>query len=84
MGEVGENAPNEANCDETMSMVEAQEPIQVTANSGAVAGLDKEDCAPRFLQGPPGHRCDPVGSELPVVRRQPNGVDDAETKGLRA
>jgi hypothetical protein len=32
--------PNEANFDETMSIVEAQEPIQVTADSGALSGLD--------------------------------------------
>ncbi len=37
---LGENAPNEANFGETMSIVEAQEPIQVTANSGALSGLD--------------------------------------------
>ena len=41
MGEIGENAPNEANFDETMSIVEPQESIQVTANSGALSGLDK-------------------------------------------
>jgi len=39
-GEIGENAPSEANFDETMSSVEAQESIQVTANSGDLAGLD--------------------------------------------
>ncbi len=35
-----ENAPNEANFDEAVSNVEAQEPIQVTATSGALSGLD--------------------------------------------
>jgi len=40
MGEIGENAPSEANSGETMSIVEAQEHIQVTADSGALAGLD--------------------------------------------
>ncbi len=38
--EIDENAPNEANFYETMSIVEAQEPIQVTADSGALSGLD--------------------------------------------
>ncbi len=41
MGEIGENAPNEANFDETISIVEAQDSIQVTANPGAISGLDK-------------------------------------------
>ena len=46
MGEIGENAPNEANFDETMSIVEAQESIQVTANSGALSGLDNGAAQP--------------------------------------
>ena len=41
VGEIGGNAPNEANFDETISIVLAQEWIQVTANSGALSGLDK-------------------------------------------
>ncbi len=40
IGEIGENAPNEANFDETMSIAEPQESIQVTANSAALSGLD--------------------------------------------
>jgi hypothetical protein len=40
MGEIGENAASEANFDETMSIVEAQALIQVTANYGALPGLD--------------------------------------------
>ncbi len=40
MGEIDENAPSEANLGETTSIVEAQEPTQVTANSGALSGLD--------------------------------------------
>jgi len=46
MGEIGANAPNEANFDETMSMVEAQEAIQVTANSGDLSGLDNGAAQP--------------------------------------
>ncbi len=40
MGENGENAPSEANFDETIRVVEAQEAIQVTTDSGGVSGLD--------------------------------------------
>jgi hypothetical protein len=40
-GAIGENATNEANRDEIMSIAEIQGPIQVTANSGALSGLDK-------------------------------------------
>ncbi len=58
MGEIDENAPSEANFDETMSIVEAQESIQVTTNSGAVSGLDKglaqpeEDSTPEQGKAP--------------------------------
>ena len=41
MGEISEDAPNEANFDESTSIAEARESVQVTANSGALAGLDK-------------------------------------------
>jgi hypothetical protein len=50
--------PNEANFDETMSIVEAQESIQVTADSGALSGLDngaaqpREDSTPEQGQAP--------------------------------
>ena len=40
IGEIGENAPNEASFAEPMSIVEAQDSIQVTANSGARSRLD--------------------------------------------
>ncbi len=39
-GEISQNATNEANFDETMSVIEAQEPVHVTANSGELSGLD--------------------------------------------
>ncbi|MGO9917781.1 MAG: hypothetical protein ACLQIB_24190, partial [Isosphaeraceae bacterium] len=42
-----QNAPNEANFAESMSIVEAQDPIQVTANSGARSRLDKRGGAAR-------------------------------------
>jgi len=47
MGEIGENAPSEANFDETMSIAEAQAPMQVTASSGALWGLDNGLTHPR-------------------------------------
>ncbi len=40
MGEIGGDAPNEANFDEMMSTIEPQDSIQVTANPGAFSGLD--------------------------------------------
>ncbi len=40
-GEIGENAPSEANFNETMSIVQVQESIQVTADPGALSALDK-------------------------------------------
>jgi len=46
MGAIGENAPSEANFDETMSIVETQESIQVTAISGALSGLDNGAAQP--------------------------------------
>jgi hypothetical protein len=42
MGETGENVANEANCDESMSIIKVHNSIQVTANSGALCGLDKK------------------------------------------
>jgi hypothetical protein len=46
---MGENAPNEANFDETMSIVEARDSIEVTANPGALSGLDKGVAQPGLL-----------------------------------
>ncbi len=47
IGEIGKDAPSEANFDQTMSSVEAQESIQVTANSGPPSGLDNGVAQPR-------------------------------------
>ncbi len=46
LGEIGENAPNEAKFAETTTIAEAPESIQVTANSGALSGLDKRVAEP--------------------------------------
>ena len=40
IGEIGDVAPSEANFDETIRIVEPQGSIEVTANSGALPGLD--------------------------------------------
>jgi hypothetical protein len=73
MGEIGEDAPNEANLDEAMSIVEPQESIHVTANLGALPGLDNaaaqlNDLA-RFREGePPG---EPVSTAARTEPRLP-------------
>ena len=40
LAEIRENATSRANFEETLSIVEAQSPVQVTANSGVLSGLD--------------------------------------------
>jgi hypothetical protein len=40
IGETAGDAPNKANFGETLSIVETQGSIEVTANSGALPGLD--------------------------------------------
>jgi len=51
-GEIGENAPNEANFDESMSIVEVQESIQVTAHSAAFSALDNDAGQPEEARTP--------------------------------
>jgi hypothetical protein len=73
MGEIGDNAPSEANFDQTMSIVEPQDPIQVTANPGALSGLDNataqlNDLA-RFPKGEP--RGEPVSAAARTKPRPP-------------
>ncbi len=46
MGEIGENAPSEANFTEITTIAETQDSIQVTADSGALSGLDKRVAQP--------------------------------------
>ncbi len=50
LGEIGEKCANEANCGETMSVVEPQESLQVMASSGARSRLDKRGGAARATQ----------------------------------
>jgi hypothetical protein len=52
MGEIAENASNEANFDEAVSIAEPQESIQVTANSGALPGLDNSVAQPEESSTP--------------------------------
>ena len=73
MGEIGANASNEANFDEAISMVEPQESIQVTANSGALSGLDSSVPA-LGVRGSErlsvfGFRVHPARARRPRVRR---------------
>jgi len=63
MGEIGANAPKEAKLDETMSIVETQEFIQVTTNSGALAGLDNRAAQPGEDSTPEQGKAPGSGSE---------------------
>jgi len=76
MGEIGENAPNEADFDEAMRIVEAQEPIQVTANSGALSGLDNGVAQPGD-GGTPEHREAP-GSGSASGNPEPQTPDSSD------
>ncbi|MGO9465665.1 MAG: hypothetical protein ACLQVF_16110 [Isosphaeraceae bacterium] len=72
--EIGENAPNEANFAESMSIVEAQGPIQVTADSGARSRLDKRGGAAKEGQHAAGScpsRCGWPVNELHRLAPQP-------------
>ncbi len=62
-GEIGEDAPNEPNFDESMSSVEPQESIQVTANLGALSGLDNGVDEPAEGGTPEGGEAPRSGSE---------------------
>jgi len=62
-GEIGEKAPSEANFDETMSIVEAQGSIQVTANSGALSRLDNGVDQPAEGSTPEHGKAQEAGSE---------------------
>jgi hypothetical protein len=80
-GEIGENAPSEANCDETMSTVEPQEAIRVTVNSGALPGLDNGAAQPGGGSAPePGKA---PGSGSASGNPQPPAPDRFERPGLR-
>jgi len=63
MGEIGENAPSEANFDRTTSIVEPQESIQVTADSGALSGLDNGAAQPGEGSTPEHGKAPGSGSE---------------------
>ena len=57
LAEIGENATSKANFDESMSIVEPQDPLQVTANHGDPAGLDKGQLSPRTQASRATRRC---------------------------
>jgi hypothetical protein len=75
-GEIGENAPNEANFDETMSIVEVQESIHFTANSGAVSGLDNRAAQPEEESTP--ERPKPPGSGSESGNPEPQAPDSSD------
>ena len=52
MGEIAENASNEADFDEALSIAEPQVSIQVTAISGALSGLDNSVAQPEESSTP--------------------------------
>ncbi len=63
MGAIGEDAPNEPSSDESISVAEAQESNQVTANSGALSGLDNGAAQPREGSTPQQGEAPRSGSE---------------------
>jgi len=85
MGEIDENAPSEANFDETMSVVEAQQSIQVTANSGALAGLDNGTAQPGEESTPEQGKAQGSASESGNPKPQtPDPSDRASRERLAA
>ncbi len=74
MGEIGEEAPNEPNFDQSMSSVEPQESIQVTANLGALSGLDNG--APEPAEG-----STPEQGEAPTSSSESAGALSARVSG---
>ncbi len=71
IGEIGKDAPSEANFDQTMSSVEAQESIQVTANSGAPSGLDNGVAQPGEESAPERGKAPGSGSAGGTIRAEP-------------
>ncbi|MGO9469548.1 MAG: hypothetical protein ACLQVF_36015 [Isosphaeraceae bacterium] len=79
MCELGENLPNEANFDQSMSIVETQEAIQVTENSGVPAGLDTGVAQPEEASTPePGKA---PGSARPITISNRAGSDYSAAAG---
>jgi hypothetical protein len=85
MGEIGEDAPNKANLDETMSIVEPREPIQVTANPGALPGLDNGVAQPAENTTPEDGKAPGSPSESGDPQREaPDSSDRAREGSLLA
>jgi len=76
MGEISASAPNEANFDETMSIVEAQESIQVMASSGALSRLDNGAAQPGEDSAPELGKAQGSGSESGNPKPQPPDSSD--------
>jgi len=84
-GEIGENAPNEANFGETIGIVEAQESTQVTAKSGALSGLDNGVAQPGEGSTPEQGKAQASGSPSSNPKpRTPDSRDRACTGSLPA
>jgi len=75
------DAPSEANFDETMSIVEQQESIQVTANSGALPGLDKQVAQPEEDSTPEQGKAQASASESGNPKPQTPDSSDRARKG---
>jgi hypothetical protein len=71
MGEIDENAPSEANFDERTRIVKVQDSVQVTANSGALSGLDKGGGPARGRQ----HAGTGKGPSIRIRKRQSRTSD---------
>ena len=74
LGAIGENAPSEANFAETMSIVEAQESIQVTANFGTLSGLDNRAAQPGERSTPEPGKAPRAGSASGTIHAEPPPV----------
>jgi hypothetical protein len=81
MGEIGDDATSEANFDETMSILEPQESIEVTANSGALARLDNSVAQPAEGSTPEHRNAPGSASESGDPNPQPPDLSDRACSG---
>jgi hypothetical protein len=81
MGEIGEDAPSEANFDETMRIAEPQDPIQVTADSGALPGLDNSVAQRSEDSTPEDGKAPGSGSEIGDPQHEATDSSDRACEG---
>jgi hypothetical protein len=85
IGEIGEDAPNEANLDQAISIAELQEAIEVTASSGTLPGLDNAASQPAEGSRPEdGNAPGPASESGNPQHEAPDSSDRAYTEGLPA